>query len=58
MFEAVNMLINYTFSVFGLKTIIADVDLDNIASRQLLLKLGFKRVEGNNLLFYKQRKIS
>jgi hypothetical protein len=31
-------------------------DLDNIASRQLLLKLGFIRVEGGNLLFYKTAK--
>jgi RimJ/RimL family protein N-acetyltransferase len=53
MFEAVNLLTHYAFNDLALKTIIADVDLDNIASRQLLLKLGFKRVEGNNRLFSK-----
>jgi ribosomal-protein-alanine N-acetyltransferase len=56
MFEAVNLLTHYAFNDLALKTIIADVDLDNIASRRLLLKLGFRRVEGNNLLFYKTAK--
>lgn len=51
MTEAVAMLVQYCFECLGFVTIYADVDLENIASRALLAKVGFNPVEGDDTLF-------
>jgi ribosomal-protein-alanine N-acetyltransferase len=42
MSEALRAVLNYGFEVKGVQFVIAEIMLDNVASRRLLEKLGFQ----------------
>jgi len=41
--EAATAVIDWSFSLLGLHSIVADINPNNVTSRQLLLSLGFKK---------------
>lgn len=57
MTEALNAILNYGFEVESFDSVVAEVMLENIASKQLLKKLGFQsQGELKNRGFWKSRR--
>jgi RimJ/RimL family protein N-acetyltransferase len=54
MFETLNILLQYCFDALELKRIFAEVDIENISSQKLLLKLGFQPINNNESMFFKE----